>query len=195
DHRADIYSLGVTLYELLTLTRPFDGKTSHEVLGKIITKEPPLLRTLNNMIPRDLETICLAAMEKDAAQRYQTAMEFRQDIDRFLAFKPVRACPVGVTRRTVRWIQRNPAYSALIILTFLLIVAGPLVFGFQQKYANIQIRREAKTAQQVCDFLINLFKIVEPSETLGKKITAFEILQKGVELAEKELKDQPEIQA
>ncbi|MHC4946341.1 MAG: tetratricopeptide repeat protein, partial [Planctomycetota bacterium] len=230
DNRSDIYSLGVTLYELLTLKRPFDGKTSQEVLGKIISKEPPLLRAQNNLIPRDLEKICMAALEKDANRRYQSAGEFRDDIQRFLDFKPVKARPVGVVRRTWRLIRRNPAYASLGLVLFLLVVVGPLSFAFQQKFSNIRIRevlkeknlalereqrervakeealeradaaaeralREAETAKQVCDFMVELFNVVEPSEARGRTITAFEILQQSAELTKMRLAERPEVQA
>jgi serine/threonine protein kinase/tetratricopeptide (TPR) repeat protein len=230
DDRSDIYSLGVTLYELLTLKRPFDGKTAQEVLGKIISKEPPLLRAQNSLIPRDLEKICMSALEKDPVRRYQSAGEFRDDIQRFLDFKPVKARPVGVVRRTWRLIRRNPTYAALGLVLFLLVVVGPLSFAFQQKLSNIRIRealeekklaleraereqeakeealgradeaakravREAETAKQVCDFLVELFKVVDPSEARGRTITAFEILQQSAELSRLRLAESPEVQA
>lgn len=216
DHRTDIYSLGVTLFELLTLKRPYDGKTSQEVLGKIVTREPPLLRKLNDLIPRDLETVCLAAMEKDRARRYQTAEEFRQDVIRFLEFRPVHARPVGLASRTFRMIRRNPAYSTMIGLAALVVVGGPLIFGFQQKLANIRIREalqakedallrvdreaekarlEAETTKEISECLINLFKVPDPYEARGKNIAVYELLQEGAKLAKIRLKQRPEIRA
>jgi len=209
DHRTDIYSLGVTFYELLTLQKPFDGKTSQEVLGKIISRDPPLLRARNPMIPRDLETVCLAAMEKAPDRRYRSARAFSADIRRFLNFEPVQARPVGVVTRTLRLIRRNPAYSAVVGILLFLAVAGPLVFGLQQKLANIKIReallrsdeeaerarREAETSRQVCDLVMDLFKVTDPGETRGKTVTAFEILDHGTALIEARLADRPEIQA
>ena len=151
----------------------------------------------------------MAAMEKDPARRYQGAREFREDIQRFLEFRPVHARPAGMLERTLRLIRRNPAYATVCALLFLLVVVGPVFFGFQQKLANIRIRKalrekesallradeEAEAATQVSDFLEALFKVPEPSEARGRTITAFEILKYGADEARTRLADQPDILA
>ena len=93
DRRTDIYSLGVTLYEALTLSRPFDGDTSHEVIKKILLNEPKEPRRVNARVPRDLAVICLEAMEKDPSRRYQSMEELAEDLDRFLEGEPILARP------------------------------------------------------------------------------------------------------
>src|SRR5206468_2968600 len=85
DHRTDIYSLGVTLYELLTLRPAFDGRDRQELLRQLAHEEPPAPRRLDPAIPRDLETIVLKAMSKEVAGRYATAQELADDLRRFLA--------------------------------------------------------------------------------------------------------------
>ena len=223
DHRADIYSLGVTLYELLTLNRPFEGKTSQEIFGKILSREPPLLRSTNPLIPRDLERVCMAALEKDPGRRYQSAQEFGDDIVRFLEFKPVYARPVSAVTRMVRLMQRKPAASALVILAAIVLVVGPLVYGFQQKLANLQITQalqekeeerakkekaldeteiawqqaveDAAAARQVADFMVKIFKVSDPGEALGRTITAYTILEQAKEFIKFKLDTQPEFQA
>ncbi len=209
DHRADVYSLGVTFYELLTLKRPFDGKTSQEIFGKIVSKEPQPLRSLNSMIPRDLETVCLAAMEKNPERRYQNAREFADDIERFLNFEPVQARPIGVLTRSFRLVRRNPAYSALIFLVCLVVVVGPLIFGFQQKKARDEISvametceaereravREEETSRLVCDYVVGLFELPVPDDVTGRTIPAFEVLQQGAANVDAYLGERPEIKA
>lgn len=205
DHRVDIYSLGVTLYELLTLNRPFDGRTSQEVLSKITTREPQQPRAMNALIPRDLETICLKAMEKDSLKRYQTADAYREDLLNFLEFRPIYARPTGIATRTIRVIRRNPAYSAFIGLLIFVVIVGPLVFGIQQKLSNIEIRkallqaqeeREAKeaalqvakeetdVANQFADYLVGLFSASSRSMADGSKMSALELIQDGVNTIE-----------
>jgi len=223
DHRADIYSLGVTLYELLTLNRPFEGKTSQEIFGKILSREPPLLRSTNPLIPRDLERVCMAALEKDPDRRYQSAREFGDDIIRFLEFKPVRARPVSAVTRLFRLMRRKPAASVLVILAAIVLVVGPLIYGFQQGLANIQIKQaleekeeerakkeqalvesqlserqateDAAAARQVADFMVSIFKVSDLGEVLGRSITAYEILEQAKEFIKFKLDTQPEFQA
>ncbi|MEW6746674.1 MAG: protein kinase [Planctomycetota bacterium] len=146
DHRTDIFSLGITLYELLTLRRPFEGKSTPAVLAKIVSKDPLLPRKLNPQIPRDLETICMTALEKDPERRYATAAELSADLQRFLEYRPVKARPVGAITRGSRWVRRNPTAAAAIVLPLLLIVGGSVGFGFFQARASARMRQEsAKT--------------------------------------------------
>ncbi len=90
DHRADIYSLGVTLYELVTLKHAFGGQDREQLLAKIQRAEPVRPRQFNDAIPRELETILLKAIAKDPSDRYQTAQDFADDLQRFLDYRPIR---------------------------------------------------------------------------------------------------------
>lgn len=111
DHRSDIYSLGVVLYELLTRNRPFTGET-RLLLQQILGEEPRPPRKLDRTVPRNLETICLKAMSKDPHRRYATAAEFAADLRRFLKGEPILARPVGPAERSWRWAKRNPVVAA-----------------------------------------------------------------------------------
>jgi serine/threonine protein kinase/tetratricopeptide (TPR) repeat protein len=126
DARTDVYSLGVTLYELLTLQVPFAGRTTEEVLRQIAVREPPLLRRLNADVSRDLETICLTAMEKDPNRRYASAEAFSDDITRLLSFRPVQARPVGTLVRGWRATRRRPALAASVLLGLVILIGTPV---------------------------------------------------------------------
>lgn len=123
DHRTDVYSLGVTLYELLTLDVPFAGSTPQQIYHSIVNVDPPRPGLANPALPRDLETICLTATDKRPDRRYQTAFEFADDLRRFLRFEPVLARPIGSLTRSVRWLRRNLATATIAVLGFTTIVA------------------------------------------------------------------------
>ncbi len=144
DRRTDVYSLGITLYELLTLRRPFTGRTTQDVFRNIQSRDPTLPRKLNPMIPRDLETICLTAIEKDPVKRYQTVAEMGADLRRFLTFRPVHARPVGVVTRTLRLARRNRAASIAVALGLVLVLGTPLALW----RVNTVIRGERDEAQR-----------------------------------------------
>src|SRR6516164_9141504 len=114
DGRTDIYSLGVTLYELLTLRPAFDGRDRAEILRRIAEQEPAPPRRLNPAVPRDLETILTKAMAKDPAARYATAGDLVLDLGHFLEDRPIRARRVSAVERFLRWCQRNPVVAALV---------------------------------------------------------------------------------
>ncbi len=139
DERSDIYSLGVTLYEFLTLHQPFAGKDVADVLRKIITTDPPPPSRLNPRIPRDLETIVVKAIEKDPAKRYQSAEEFGDDLRRFLNYEPITARPLGPLGRLARSVRRNrvawraSVLGAAVMLAVALVLASTTnVFGARQ---------------------------------------------------------------
>ena len=113
DARADVYALGLTLYELLTLRPGFGSSDRLELIERIKTEEPVKPRSVDARIPRDLETIVLKAIEKDPKARYQTAEAVGEDLGRFLADEPIRARQVGAPERYWRWARRNPGIAIL----------------------------------------------------------------------------------
>lgn len=153
DHRADVYSLGVVLFELLTGDRPFRGNLS-SLLHQVMEHDAPSPRTLNSSVPRELDSICLKCLQKDRRMRYDSAGDLKDDLQRFLDGRPIHARPVTAATRAWRWCRRNPLLTTMIFLLGSLLltlgVAGPLVAVQQralaQKYA--QQRNRAERAQQ-----------------------------------------------
>jgi serine/threonine protein kinase/tetratricopeptide (TPR) repeat protein len=127
DHRTDIYSLGATVYELLTLEPAFRGADRQELLRQIAFEEPRPPRRLNKTIPAELETIVLKAMEKNPADRYATAKDLADDLRRWLTDEPIRARPAGVVRRLRKWGRRHRAAAraaAAAVVVMLAVLAG-----------------------------------------------------------------------
>lgn len=124
DRRTDVYSLGVTLYEWLTLQRPFDAPTREGLYQAIQTKEPQDPRRLNSAISSDLRIVLSTAMEKDRDRRYQSALDFAEDLRRVREKQPIQARPVGPLLRLRRWAQRNPAVAAAVAVAFLCLAVG-----------------------------------------------------------------------
>ncbi len=130
DQRADVYSLGATLYCLLTGRPPFQAATLPETLRQVCEAEPVALRIVNPSIPLDLETICLKALRKERNERYDTAQEFADDLGRFLADESILARPAGQSERFARWCKRNRTVallSAAVAILFALIAEPRIV--------------------------------------------------------------------
>ncbi len=116
DQRTDIYSLGVTLYELLTLEPAFDGRDRQELLRQIAFEEPKPPRRWNRAVPVDLETILLKAMAKEPSGRYATAQEMADDLRRFLGDEPVLARRPTMVQKAAKWCRRHRALVATAVL-------------------------------------------------------------------------------
>jgi serine/threonine protein kinase/Tfp pilus assembly protein PilF len=128
DHRADIYSLGAVLYEMLTMQRPFGGQSREQVLAAVMTKDPRPPRRFNGKIPVDLETICLKALEKDVDRRYATAGEMAQDLRQYLQGGLITARRAGPIRRTVKSIRRHPGIATAVTAAVLIALVGAIAW-------------------------------------------------------------------
>lgn len=124
DQRTDVYALGCILYKILVGKTPFSGGTLH-VFQKIEMEKPKPPSQLNPQTPKDLEVICLKALEKDKRKRYQSARSLAEDIERYLRGEPIHARPVGILYKSWKWLQRHAVPAAL---TTLLVVVLALFF-------------------------------------------------------------------
>ncbi len=140
DGRSDIYSLGATLYELVTLRPPFDGRSAAELVDQIKDQEPATPRQFDPRLPRDLETILLKALAKRPADRYASAQELADDLSRFLNHEPVQARRISPFGRLWRFARRHPSLTIVTTTaaaTVLAVATGSYV-RILQKHAQLQ---------------------------------------------------------
>ena len=147
DHRVDVYALGVTLYELLTLKPPFEGRGAQEIFRKILEQEPRDPRAVNPDVPLDLSVICLKAIEKEPDRRYSDAKAFREDLEHYLAGEPIRARPQGRVTRLVKRIRRNRTLSAVAGVALAAVLTG-IVMGPYLYFEAVRARDEAERSEQ-----------------------------------------------
>jgi serine/threonine protein kinase/WD40 repeat protein len=147
DARSDVFSLGATLYELLTLCPPFDGRSAAELAQQIGERDPAAPRSVDARIPRDLETIVLKALAKRAGDRYGDATELAEDLSRYLHMEPVKARRIGPVGRAWRLARRHPALTAVSLSAAATIVAVATVAYVRVIEERNLARRAAATTQ------------------------------------------------
>jgi serine/threonine protein kinase len=130
DHRSDIYSLGATFYELLTLEPLFGGTNRSALLHRILNDEPVPPRALDRAIPFELETIVLKAVSKNPADRYKTAQDMADDLQRFLDNKPILARRPTLVDRVRKWGRRHPSVVVAGVLLLVFSIAGLVVNNY-----------------------------------------------------------------
>lgn len=144
--RSDVYSLGVTLYEMLTLRPAFTGDDKATLVEQIGRQDPPRLCALDSRIPRDLETIVTKAIAKEPGRRYASALELADDLRAFCDGRPIRARPAGVAERLLLWSRRNPALATFgaITVAALATVAIVATVAYLQTTTALEVARASQ---------------------------------------------------
>ena len=213
DHRSDLYSLGLTLYELLVLRPTFD-ETDREALTHQLTRsEPPRLERLDLPVPHDLATIVHKAIAREPADRYQTAAALASDLNRFLEDRPIAARRLGPLGVAWRWCRRNPAVASLLWLLALLLIGGTIGSSVAAYHYNLlagserTARQATNEALQVADrhatearevigfFIDDMIGAATPENKLGRHVSVDEVLARADQAIEGKFPGQPLVEA
>jgi tetratricopeptide (TPR) repeat protein len=167
DQRADIYSLGATLYELLTLQPAFGEADRSELLKQIAFEEPKPLRKLDRQLPAELETIVLKAMEKNPDERYQSATDLANDLRAFLDDRPIVAKPPRIDQRVVKWSRRHQSivFSAMAVMLLATLGSGIGV---------VMIWRERQRTSEALTWAVTSFADSGPNQQSTARVQIYQ---------------------
>jgi len=181
DHRTDIYSLGVTLYELLSLRPAFEGKDRTELLRRIAEQEPTPLRRLNPAVPADLETIVAKAMAKEPAARYASAQDLADDLKRFFEDRPIRARRPTLAQRMQKWLRRHAegAVTAAVAAVVALIL-GTIGLAI---YANRLGHERDQVERQLARSMLSEARANRRTGSVGQRFRSLELLARAADMS------------
>ena len=166
DARSDLYSLGLTLYELLALQPAFDGSRRSKTIGEAMRVEPPRPRAVNPAIPQDLETIVLKAIAIEPERRYATARDLADDLSNYLEDRPIAARRATMAERLWRWCRRNRTVASLATMAALLLITVAIVSTFAYFRVNAALREAELTSTLATDALDQIFEDFAAERTI-----------------------------
>jgi WD40 repeat protein/tetratricopeptide (TPR) repeat protein len=183
----DVWALGAILYELLTGRPPFRGESPLDTLARVLHDPPEPPARLRPDMPRDLQTVCLKCLEKDAARRYPTTAALADDLGRFLAGRPVQARPVPAWERCWRWCARNrPLAAALAVVAALLVAVtlGSMVAAIRLgREADRATAAERAQAEQLFRSVLNDARSMRRGAQPGRRVDALARIREASRLA------------
>lgn len=200
DTRSDVYSLGVIGYRILGGTLPYDleNKMILEAARIIREVEPVRLRSVKTALSGDVDTIVHKAIDKEREQRYQSAVEFGADLERYLCHEPILARPASMSYKFRKFARRNRVFIGSIFLALVAILAGTSVAIHQMYAARNEARRAAEAEQLAAaqrDFLRSVLTQASPDVQANHNVTLLEVLQHAAKSLDGLFHDQPEAEA
>ena len=178
--QGDVYSLGMTLYEMLALRPAFDDSNRAQLIQRVLHDDPPLLRKWDPYIPRDLETIVLKACAADPARRYPTAEAMADDLRRFLSDRPIRARRSTSVERLWRWCRRNPAVACLTGAVAALLVA--VAVAATMAAFSLDARKK-EALDQLWRSKLNEAHAIARSRQPGQRFTSLDRIRESLTIA------------
>jgi eukaryotic-like serine/threonine-protein kinase len=200
DLRSDVYSLGVILYEMLLGKLPYEvgGGTITQAVRQICEAAPRKPASVLQEVGGDLETIMLKAIEKEPTRRYQTVHALAEDVEHYLANRPIAARPPSTAYQISKLVARHRAAFAFIVVLAVVITGFALTMSLMfemQRRAKEKALLEARKAEQINIFLRDMLASVDPQQALGREVTVREVLDAAAAQVEPGLTSQPEVQA
>jgi len=204
---SDVYQLGLLLFLMLTGTQPYrTDDPDPESLRRRICEQTPTRPSqsatvsagMRRRLAGDLDTIVMAALRKEPERRYPSVAQLIDDVERYLAGRPVTARPDTLVYRTSKFVRRHKLAVGLAVSALLLLVAFAATMTIQAGLIareRDRANQQARTAERTAEFLVELFEVSDPGQARGSTITARELLDRGAGRVERELADEPLVRA
>jgi eukaryotic-like serine/threonine-protein kinase len=182
DAKSDVYSLGLTVYEMLAFRPAFDERERNRLIMQVMHEEPARLGKLNRHVPQDLQTIVHKAIDKDPKQRYGSAGALAEDLQRFIEDEPIQARRASRTERLWRWCRRHPAQAAASVLAFLVLVAlATLAVGYS---FVLQLRKEQGRTHVALEEATKQRALTAEAQHQSQQLSARLALERGLSLCQ-----------